>query len=91
MLLYEDPELQQRTREFIPLAELRKRAKEASDRTKEGGGSGVDERDCLILELLSWFKGINTWHRFHGLVQSNLLLGSRFKGSSTLGVCSREG
>ena len=59
MLLYEDPELQQRTREFIPLAELRKRAKEASDRTKEGGGSGVDEQDCLILELLSWFKGIN--------------------------------
>ena len=59
MLLYEDPELQQRTREFIPLAELRKRAKEASDRTKEGGGSGVDERDCLILELLFWFKGNN--------------------------------
>lgn len=56
VLLYEDPELQQRTREFIPLAELRKRAKEASDRTKEGGGSGVDEQDCLILELLSWFK-----------------------------------
>ena len=57
MLLYEDPDLQRRTRDIIPLAELKKTAKEASERTKKGGESGVDEQDCLVLELLSWFKG----------------------------------
>jgi len=36
---------------------LKKKAKEASERTKQGGETGVDEKDCLILELLSWFKG----------------------------------
>lgn len=57
VLLYEDPDLQQRARNIIPLAELGKKAKEASQKTKQGGEAGVDERDCLILELLSWFKG----------------------------------
>ena len=57
VLLYEDPDLQQRARNIIPLAELEKKAKEASQKTKKGGDGGVDERDCLVLELLSWFKG----------------------------------
>lgn len=57
VLLYEDPDLQQRARDKIPLSELMTKAKEASERTKQGGEAGVDERDCLILELLSWFKG----------------------------------
>ena len=57
VLLYEDPDLQQRARDIIPLAELKKKAKEASQKTKQGGEAGVDEKDCLILELLSWFKG----------------------------------
>lgn len=57
VLLYEDPDLQRRARDIIPLAELEKKAKEASQKTKQGGEAGVDERDCLILELLSWFKG----------------------------------
>ena len=57
VLLYEDKDLQRRAREMIPLAELEKRAKEASERTKQGGDGGVDERDCLVLELLNWFKG----------------------------------
>ena len=57
VLLYEDPDLQQRARDIIPLAELKKKAKEASQNTKQGGEAGVDEKDCLILELLSWFKG----------------------------------
>ena len=56
VLLYEDPDLQQRARNIIPLAELEKKAKEASQKTKQGGEAGVDEKDCLILELLSWFK-----------------------------------
>lgn len=57
VLLYEDPDLQERARSIIPLAELKKKAKEASQKTKQGGEVGVDERDCLVLELLSWFKG----------------------------------
>ncbi|KAL9958982.1 hypothetical protein ACROYT_G036062 [Oculina patagonica] len=57
VLLYENPDLQQRARDIIPLAELEHRAKGASQKTKQGGEAGVDERDCLILELLSWFKG----------------------------------
>ena len=57
VLLYEDPDLQQRACDKIPLSELMTKAKEASERTKQGGEAGVDERDCLILELLSWFKG----------------------------------
>ena len=57
VLLYEDPDLQGRARSIIPLPELEKKAKEASQKTKQGGEAGVDERDCLILELLSWFKG----------------------------------
>ena len=43
VLLYEDKDLQRRAREMIPLAELEKRAKEASERTKQGGDGGVDE------------------------------------------------
>ena len=57
VLLYEDPDLQERARSIIPLAELKKNAKEASQKTKQGGEVGVDERDCLVLEILSWFKG----------------------------------
>jgi len=57
VLLYEDPDLRRQTHSIIPLAELKKKAKEASERTKQGGETGVDEKDCLILELLSWFKG----------------------------------
>lgn len=57
VLLYEDEDLQRRTKSIIPIEELRKKAKKASENTKENGQAGVDERDCLILELLSWFKG----------------------------------
>lgn len=57
VLLYENPDLQRRARDIIPLAELEKKAKEASEKTKQGGEAGVDERDCLVLELLNWFKG----------------------------------
>ena len=57
VLLYEDPDLQRRAYNIIPVAELKKKAHEASQKTSQGGGGGVDERDCLILELLYWFKG----------------------------------
>lgn len=57
VLLYENPDLQRRARDIIPLAELEKKAKEASQKTMQGGEAGVDERDCLVLELLLWFKG----------------------------------
>lgn len=57
VLLYEDENLQRQTRNIIPLAELKEKAKESSEKTKQAGDSGVDERDCLILVLLDWFKG----------------------------------
>lgn len=57
VLLYEDENLQRQTRNIIPLAELKQKAKESSEKTKQAGDSGVDERDCLILVLLDWFKG----------------------------------
>ncbi|XP_068751689.1 peptide-N(4)-(N-acetyl-beta-glucosaminyl)asparagine amidase-like [Montipora capricornis] len=57
VLLYEDEDLQRRTRNIIPITDLMKKAKESSEMTKRGGEAGVSEQDCLILELLNWFKG----------------------------------
>ena len=57
VLLYEDPKLQLKAQSLIPVAYLERKARQASERTQENGQGGVSERDCLILELLAWFKG----------------------------------
>ena len=58
VMLYEDPELQRRARALIPIVELQRKAKMMNDESKEPGNSGVDERDCLLLALLTWYKGL---------------------------------
>ena len=52
---YEDPHLQEKARSLMPVSELEQRAKERSEKSKENGQDGVDERDCLLLEVLEWF------------------------------------
>jgi len=52
---YEDPHLQEKALSFLPVSELRQKAKEACAKSKEDGLDGVDERDCLLLEILAWF------------------------------------
>ena len=58
--LYELPYLQQQALGIIPVSELKQKAKEASEKSREDGHDGVDERDCLLLEVLSWF-GMNVY------------------------------
>lgn len=53
--LYEDRDLQQQALNLLPVSELKQRAKEASKNSRENGQDGVDERDCLLLEVLRWF------------------------------------
>lgn len=53
--LYEDPHLQQEALSHIPVEELKEKAKEACEKSKECGQDGVDERDCFLLEVLAWF------------------------------------
>lgn len=56
---YEDPFLQQEALNVMPVSELKQRAKEACEKSKEDGQDGVDEKDCLFLEVVRWF-GMNT-------------------------------
>ena len=53
--LYEDPSLQEKALSFVPVSELKQKAKETCEKSKEDGQDGVDERDCLLLEILAWF------------------------------------
>ena len=52
---YEDPRLQEKALSLIPASELKQRAKEVSERSFKDGQDGVDEKDCLLLEILAWF------------------------------------
>lgn len=52
---YEDPHLQEKALSVMPVSELKQKAKERSEKSKEDGQDGVDERDCLLLEVLAWF------------------------------------
>ena len=52
---YEDPNLQEKALSVVPQSELKQKAKEACEKSKENGQDGVDERDCLLLEILAWF------------------------------------
>ena len=58
VMFYEDGDLQRRARSLIPMAELERKAKVMSEGSKEPGSNGVDEKDCLLLELLTWYKGL---------------------------------
>ena len=53
--LYEDPHIQQVALSHVPVEELKEKAKEACEKSKEGGQDGVDEKDCFLLEVLRWF------------------------------------
>jgi len=37
---------------------LKQKAKEVCEKSKEDGQDGVDERDCLYLEIVAWFHGM---------------------------------
>ena len=55
---YENPSLQQEALNVMPVSELKQKAKEACEKSKENGQDGVDEKDCLFLEVARWF-GMN--------------------------------
>ena len=55
MHLYEDPHLQEEALSHVPVEELKERAREACEKSKECGQDGVDEKDCFLLEVLAWF------------------------------------
>ena len=57
--LYEDPHIQQVALSRVPVEELKDKAKEACEKSKEGGQDGVDEKDCFLLEVLRWFNGMH--------------------------------
>lgn len=59
--LYEDPQLQEKALSVVPVAELKEKAREACEKSREGGQDGVDERDCLLLQILAWFASFFHW------------------------------
>lgn len=60
VMLYEDPNLQQKAREMIPVSKLQEEAdiKIQSLQQSSCGNTEreVDVRDCLLIELLGWYK-----------------------------------
>ena len=56
--LYEQPSLQQQALDVLPVSELKQKAKEASEKSRENGQDGADERDCLFLEVNKFFYGM---------------------------------
>lgn len=58
---YEDPNLQEKALGVVPISELKQKAKEACEKSKENGQDGVDERDCFLLEILAWFASFFHW------------------------------
>lgn len=57
VLLYEDTELQKCARELIPTAILLKNAQDSlTEANTTGQSKGLTIRDCLLIELLAWFK-----------------------------------
>ena len=57
VFLYEDPKMLQYAASKMPLDDMRSQAKKNSAATiSEDGSIEVDERDCLLLLLLDWFK-----------------------------------
>ncbi|XP_070567617.1 peptide-N(4)-(N-acetyl-beta-glucosaminyl)asparagine amidase-like [Ptychodera flava] len=67
VLVYEDRSVQQKARECIPLSELSQKAGQRMKTIQENvenakGEKPPDMRDCLLLELLHWFKSdFFTW------------------------------
>ncbi|KAK7116402.1 peptide-N(4)-(N-acetyl-beta-glucosaminyl)asparagine amidase-like [Littorina saxatilis] len=61
VLMYEDPTLQEKARSIIPVARLTEEAQARLDSPEEPfrrtrGSAPPDLNDCILLELLSWFK-----------------------------------
>ena len=59
VLMYEDLALQEKARSTIPVSSLQQEAEARLHTLQQAGGreaGEVDMRDCLILELLNWFK-----------------------------------
>ena len=59
MFIYEDPVMMSFARLKIPLEELKRKARAQSLSTGNPSGSvndWVDERDCLLLLIINWFK-----------------------------------
>lgn len=57
VLVYEDPELQQKALECIPHELLRSRAKERLKQANDADAAcSLGEEDMLVLDLLQWFK-----------------------------------
>ncbi len=55
VLMYEDPQLQEKARTCIPLPQLREKA-ERKLKSATQNGNKADILDYLLLELLAWFK-----------------------------------
>lgn len=57
VLLYEDPLLQDKARALVPTARLMQEAEvRLQECRSEDPSSSLDVKDCLVLELLNWFK-----------------------------------
>eukprot|EP00057_Strongylocentrotus_purpuratus_P002203 XP_003724039.1 PREDICTED: peptide-N(4)-(N-acetyl-beta-glucosaminyl)asparagine amidase [Strongylocentrotus purpuratus] len=61
VMMYEDPLLQQKARDKIPYDDLKMKADQRLHRistasSDDNGGILPDLRDCLLLELMKWFK-----------------------------------
>jgi len=54
---YEDPHLQEKALSLVPVSELKQKAKEMCEKSKENGQDGMDERDCLFKKMVPWFFG----------------------------------
>lgn len=55
VLLYEEEDLQEIARSSIPMDTLQKKADKEFNKLKNTDPS-LTQRDCLLLELLAWFK-----------------------------------
>jgi len=56
---YEDPHLQEKALSLVPVSELKQKAKEMCEKSKENGQDGMDERDCLFKKMVPWFFGMS--------------------------------
>ncbi|KAK3604731.1 hypothetical protein CHS0354_017836 [Potamilus streckersoni] len=58
VLRYENPRLQKKVRELIPVLELQKEAKKRAETANQSTDAGkkIDMQDSLLLALLNWFK-----------------------------------
>ncbi|XP_064608413.1 peptide-N(4)-(N-acetyl-beta-glucosaminyl)asparagine amidase-like [Liolophura sinensis] len=56
VLIYEDPQLQQKARASMPVDQFEKEADDKYRQLQAQNAGGVDKRDLLLLSVLHWFK-----------------------------------